>query len=72
MASHHQLTSRLWQQNGVVRGSGPEPQPKDEAAFYRYVVGHPQVSVALCGLRDTARFARIADGARGQPVPLGV
>lgn len=42
---------------------GPEPQPKDEAEFYRYVVGHPQVSVALCGLRDPARFARIASGA---------
>jgi aryl-alcohol dehydrogenase-like predicted oxidoreductase len=37
----------------------PEDAPGPEA-FYRYVLAHPAVSVALMGLRDLGRFRRVA------------
>ncbi|MHB1356098.1 MAG: aldo/keto reductase [Anaerolineae bacterium] len=38
--------------------------PPDDTDFYRYVLGHPTVDVALMGLRDINRFRRTADDLR--------
>jgi aryl-alcohol dehydrogenase-like predicted oxidoreductase len=37
----------------------PDDAPPPEA-FYRYVLAHPAVNVALMGLRDLDRFRRVA------------
>jgi aryl-alcohol dehydrogenase-like predicted oxidoreductase len=46
----------------------PDDAPAPEA-FYRYVLEHPAVSVALMGLRDLERFRRVAQ-ALSEPVTL--
>jgi aryl-alcohol dehydrogenase-like predicted oxidoreductase len=46
---------------------GPDAPPPE--AFYRYVLQHPAVSVALMGLRDLERFRRVAQALR-EPVTL--
>lgn len=38
-----------------------------QADFYRYVLGHPAVSIALFGLRDPAQFRRLAQALSERP-----
>jgi aryl-alcohol dehydrogenase-like predicted oxidoreductase len=40
------------------------PGAPDDTDFYRYVLSHPTVDVALMGLRDVNRFCRTAEGLR--------
>jgi uncharacterized protein len=40
------------------------PNAPDDTDFYRYVLSHPTVDVALMGLRDISLFRRTADGLR--------
>jgi aryl-alcohol dehydrogenase-like predicted oxidoreductase len=46
------------------------PNAPDDTDFYRYVLSHPTVNVALMGLRDIVRFRRTAEGLR-QRMTLG-
>jgi aryl-alcohol dehydrogenase-like predicted oxidoreductase len=48
--------------------TAPDDAPAVEA-FYRYVLAHPAVNVALMGLRDLERFRRVAR-ALSEPVEL--
>ncbi|MHB1356099.1 MAG: aldo/keto reductase [Anaerolineae bacterium] len=42
------------------------PNPPDDVDFYRYVISHPTVNVALMGLRDINRFRNTAEGLRNK------
>lgn len=66
-AQHHtgvviMSTSRA----GTLYARPGTPNPPDDTDFYRYVLSHPTVNVALMGLRDIDRFRRTADGLRSK------
>ncbi|NLF01668.1 MAG: aldo/keto reductase [Anaerolineales bacterium] len=67
-AQEHHVGVVIMRTTGTDKLLAPADAPSPEA-FYRYVLEHPAVSVALMGLRDVARFQRVAQALR-KPMTL--